>query len=70
MDDTPAYYFSKAILALQAKDTKKGNEWLFKGQKIFKPPHSTAYVDSLVEARYIDELTLGKPEAESANPKP
>lgn len=70
MDDTPAYYFSKAILALHTKDTQKGNEWLFKGQKIFKPPHSTAYVDSLVEARYIDELTLGKPEADSANPKP
>lgn len=72
MDDTPAYYFSKAILALQAKDTTKGNEWLFKGQKIFPPPHSTAYIDALVEARYIDELTLGKPmpEAEGANPKP
>ena len=71
MDDTPAYYFSKAILALQAKDTQKGNEWLFKGQKIFKPPHSTAYVDALVEARYIDELTLGKPDdAQGENPKP
>lgn len=69
MDDTPAYYFSKAVLALQAKATEKGNEWLFKGQKIFKA-HSTAYIDSLVEARYIDELTLGKPEAEGANPKP
>ncbi|MFZ4596181.1 MAG: tetratricopeptide repeat protein [Verrucomicrobiaceae bacterium] len=70
MDDTPAYYFSKAILALEAKDTTKGNEWLLKAQKIFKPPHSTAYVDSLAEARYIDELTLGKPDAQDANPKP
>ena len=68
MDDTGAYYFSKAVLALHAKDQTKGNEWLFKGQKIFPPPHSTPYIDAMVEARYIDELTLGKPEAAAKNP--
>ena len=70
MDDTPAYYFSKAVLALQQKEEKKGNEWLLKGQVIFKPPHSTAYLDTLMEARFIDELTLGKPASTADNPNP
>lgn len=62
MDDTPAYYFSKAVIAFQKKDAKTANDWLTKGQIIFKGDASSAYVDSLMESHYIDSLAVGKPE--------
>jgi len=65
MDDTPAFYFSKAVIAFQKKEEKSANEWLTKGQFIFKGEASSAYVDSLMESHYIDSLTVGKPEEEA-----
>jgi tetratricopeptide (TPR) repeat protein len=56
MDDTPAYYFAKAVLAKHAKRDQEGNDWLTKGQLIFKGDASHAYVDSLMEAGFIDTL--------------
>jgi tetratricopeptide (TPR) repeat protein len=68
MDDTPAYYFARAVLALEAKREKEGNEWLTKGQIIFKKPDTAAYVDSLMETRYIHSIDI--PDAESADSAP
>lgn len=66
MDDTPAYYFSKAVIAFQKKDDKTANDWLAKGQIIFKGEPSSAYLDSLMEAHYIDSLAVGKSAGEPA----
>ncbi len=58
MDDTPAYYFAKALLALDAKNEREGNEWLTKGQIIFKKADTSAYVDSLMESHYIHSIDI------------
>lgn len=67
MDDTPAYYFGKAAIAFQQKNEKEANDWLAKGQIIFKGDASSAYVDSMMEAHYVDSLAVGKSQ-ESAEP--
>jgi tetratricopeptide (TPR) repeat protein len=59
MDDTPAYYFSKAVIALQKDDKRNGNDWLAKAQIIFKQQDNSAYLDSLMESHYIDSLATG-----------
>ena len=62
MDDTPAYYLSKAALEFQKKDEAKGNGWLGKAQIIFKKGENSAYLDTLMEGHYLDSLTVAKPE--------
>jgi tetratricopeptide (TPR) repeat protein len=58
MDDTPAYYFSKAAIELQKKNEKAGNEWLAKAQIIFKRPADTeSYIDSMMEGHYLNSMT-------------
>ena len=58
MDDTPAYYFSKAAFEFQ-KDNKDGaREWLVKTDKIYKPQQNAVYLDTLMEARWIPSLTV------------
>ena len=60
MDDTPAYYFSKAVAALQQKDEKTGNAWLTKAQVIFTKADTNAYLDTLMEGHYLDSLSVAK----------
>ena len=60
MDDTPAYYFSKAVAALQQKDEKTGNAWLTKAQVIFTKADTNAYLDTLMEGHYLDSLSVSK----------
>jgi tetratricopeptide (TPR) repeat protein len=62
MDDTPAYYFAKAVIALQRKDERSGNDWLTKAQIIFKQRETSSYLDSMMESHYIDSLSVTKPE--------
>ncbi len=61
MDDTPAYYFCKATLALQQKDEKTGNSWLRKAQVIFKKDDTSAYLDTLMEGHYLTSLAVATP---------
>ncbi len=61
MDDTPAYYFCKAVTALQQKDEKTGNQWLRKAQLIFKKDETNAYLDTLMESHYLTSLAVAKP---------
>ncbi len=71
MDDTPAFYFSKAVLALQAKDEKGGNKWLAKAQVIFKKHETSAYLDTMLEGKYIDSISVaGSGEEEKAGKAP
>ncbi len=59
MDDTPAYYFAKAVVALEKGEKQTGNDWLAKAQIIFKQQDNSAYLDSLMESHYVDSLAGG-----------
>ncbi|MEZ0388984.1 MAG: hypothetical protein ACAI34_18060 [Verrucomicrobium sp.] len=63
MDDTPAYYFSKAAFAFQEGRKDVGREWLGKATGIYKQTLLVPYVDSLMEARWVESLgvTEAKP---------
>lgn len=58
MDDTPAYYYSHAAIAFGKKDQAKAREWLARADGIYKPAESSAYMDSLMEARWVDNISL------------
>jgi hypothetical protein len=61
-DDTPAYYFGKAIIAYENKNEKGFDEWLIRAQTIFKKPIDTsAYIDALMESGYIHKMTSPVP---------
>lgn len=58
MDDTPAYYFSKAALAFVQKKEDEAKEWLEKANTIFKPGENSPYLDSLMETRHIPNIMI------------
>jgi tetratricopeptide (TPR) repeat protein len=58
MDDTPAYYFSKAAFAFQKEDTSTAKEWVEKAAVIFGDRNNSAYMDCLMEARWIPNIGL------------
>jgi hypothetical protein len=65
MDDTPAYYFAKSVIASGQKKDTESNEWLLKAQHIFKQPDNAAYLDSLMESGFIHSLSVPKPANEA-----
>lgn len=58
MDDTPAYYFGKASIAFQKKDEAQAKDWLNRANGIFKPAESSAYLDTLMEVRWVPNIGL------------
>lgn len=56
MDDTPAYYYTKSAFAFQAADTEEAKTWITKAEKIFKPQDNAVYIDSLMEAGWLNTL--------------
>jgi tetratricopeptide (TPR) repeat protein len=58
MDDTPAYYFTKAAFAFQNGKQDEARDWLNKAGNIFKQGQNPVYVDSLMEAKWIPSLTV------------
>ncbi|WP_075087964.1 hypothetical protein [Verrucomicrobium spinosum] len=56
MDDTPAYYYSKAAFAYQEGKKGEGNEWLGRAAGIYKQPILVPYIDSLMEAKWVESL--------------
>lgn len=58
MDDTPAYYFSQAALAFQKKDETTAKDWMARASGIFKNDENSAYMDSLMEARWVPNIGL------------
>lgn len=58
IDDTPAYYFTKAAFFFAAENEQGGREWLGKATSIFKPAQNAVYIDSLMEAKWIPSLTV------------
>lgn len=61
MDDTPAYYFAKAAFAFQKDDLPTARSWVEKGTRIFKPPQTAVYLDTLMEAGWITNISVGNP---------
>jgi tetratricopeptide (TPR) repeat protein len=59
MDDTPAYYFTKAAAAFQEGDQSEARKWVGKATKIFKPRATAVYLDSLMEAGWLNSITAG-----------
>lgn len=58
MDDTPAYYYSKAAIAYQKNDQKEANDWIGRAESIFNAVERSAYVDTLMEARWVPNIAL------------
>jgi tetratricopeptide (TPR) repeat protein len=58
LDDTPAYYFAKAVLAKEDKNDRATNEWLAKAQVIFKKPDNEPFLDSMLETQYIHSVDI------------
>lgn len=59
MDDTPAYYFSKAALAFDSADVPKAQEWVQRGVAAFKGPACEPYYDAFKELRWVPDMDLG-----------
>jgi len=59
MDDTPAYYFSKAALAFDFGDVAKAQEWVQRGVAAFKGPACEPYYDAFKELRWVPDMDLG-----------
>lgn len=58
MDDTPAYYFANAALAFQKKNESEAKDWMLRANGIFKEGENSAYVDTLMEARWVPNIGL------------
>ena len=53
-DDSPYYYYAKAILAYDEKNLVKAEEWLAIASRVFQDPNMLApWLDTLVEYGYI-----------------
>ncbi len=58
MDDTPAYYFAKAAEAFQRQDKQAAEQWVAKGEALFGVKDTAAYMDTLVEVRWLPHVGL------------
>lgn len=58
MDDSPAYYFGNAAIAFGKKDEAAAKDWLARAAAIYKPEEQSAYMDSLMEARWVPNINL------------
>lgn len=59
MDDTPAYYYTKAAFEFQKPNLEEGRKWVLKATKIFKKQDNAVYIDSLMEAGWLSSITAG-----------
>jgi len=59
MDDTPAYYYTKAAFAFQAGEKDEARKWAAKATKIFKPQDNAVYIDTLMESGWLSSITAG-----------
>lgn len=62
MDDTPAYYFSKAAIAFASGKEAEAKDWIEKATGIFKAAENSAYLDALMEVRHIPNIMLPPPQ--------
>lgn len=61
LDDSPYYYYVQAMLAYDAKDLIKAEEWLARANRIFRDPAIlTPWQDTMVEYGYIQSFYGGE----------
>ncbi|GEP43035.1 tetratricopeptide repeat protein [Brevifollis gellanilyticus] len=58
MDDSPAYYFSKAAISFHKKEEAAAQDWVRRATSIFKPAENGSYIDTLMEARWMPNIGL------------
>jgi tetratricopeptide (TPR) repeat protein len=58
MDDTPAYYYANAALSFEKKKESEAKDWLLRANGIFKEGENSAYVDTMMEARWVPNIGL------------
>ncbi|MFO1485819.1 MAG: tetratricopeptide repeat protein [Verrucomicrobiaceae bacterium] len=68
MDDTPAYYFSKAALAFDMGDQIKAKEWIQRGVAVFKGPACEPYYDAFKELRWVPDMDLAPDQGQPKQP--
>ncbi len=68
MDDTPAYYFAKAAFAFQKNQKADAQDWLTKAGTIFKLPDNAPYLDTLMEAHWVESIEVPAPDSKAAKP--
>ncbi len=56
MGDTPAYYYIKSAFAFQLTDAEEAKKWVSKAGKIFKPQDNVVYLDTLMEAGWLNSI--------------
>ena len=55
-NDSPAYYFAKAVLAFAAEKKESAEEWISSAKSIYPAEVTEVYVDSLVEMGWLSTL--------------
>ncbi len=68
MDDTPAYYFSKAALAFDLGDNGRAGDWVQRGVAVFKGPACEPYYDAFKELRWVPDLDFSMQKAQPKQP--
>jgi len=58
MDDTPAYFYSKAAVAYSQGNPTEATSWLEKAERIFKKEQNAVYIDALGEARWYPSFEV------------
>ncbi len=58
MDDTPAHYFAQVATASQKNRPEEAQQWLESAQRIFKPYDLVPYLDTLMEAKWINSIVI------------
>lgn len=58
MDDTPAFYYSKAAFAFRKNDKEEGQNWMNKASNIFRADKNAFYIDTLMEARWVPSMQV------------
>ncbi len=58
MDDSPAYYMGNAAIAYQQKKENEAKDWIKRAAGIFKTNENSAYLDTLMEARWVPNIGL------------
>ena len=59
LDDSPAYYYCRAAIAFAKEKPGEAQSWIRSAGGIFKPVQNQNYIDSLIEAGWVQALGSG-----------
>lgn len=67
-DDSPYYYYAKAVLAFDKKELAEAEQWMARAARIFRDPKILSpWQDTMMEYGYIKGFFGGEEEAEEGN---